>query len=53
MQKFSKLGEEGPDLIPDVVPGDFSEQEARRFRERLGLCECGDPATLRERSWRL
>ena len=53
LKKDSKLGEEGPDLLPDLVPNNFTEEKAVTFRNDLGLAACGEEDSLLDRTWRL
>ena len=53
MKSQQKLGEEGPDLLPDLIPSDFDTSAAAKFRADLGLKECGDEDSLVDRTWRL
>jgi hypothetical protein len=53
LKRESRLGEEGPDILPDLVPNTFTPDEAERFRSSLSLVACGPEESLLDRSWRL
>ena len=37
LKRDGKLGEEGPDMIPNAVPQSFTAEEATEFRKELEL----------------